>query len=399
MQMIARQVVDENMAMNSMDPTKTTNVLKNSNAAQGPKRTFGRDLTNAQGRAANANQKRESKGSKLSKSTNDTESKEDSALKQSAMVVDDLEAQVREDSLVDADGDSDMSEESVTPEPALKPWDEKDSGDDLMVAEYVEDIMHSLKRNESELGDFISSQTDINSRMRVVLVDWLIDVHRKFKLCRATYFLAINMVDRYLSAKTTKRSKLQLLGCTCLWIASKYHEIYAPEMDDFVYISDNAFSSSMLTEMEVDVLKTLEFELTVPTALNYAERYTKISSYYLKKERERKIIADLMMYCSEHSVLSYKLCQKAPSLVGACCFTYACLSTKVFTTKQMKDDGLEGVLGYTLEELIPVMKVLDDQVKNAKRNKHKALFKKYCSAKHSNIGKLNFARLNIAFLG
>merc|ERR1712130_947525 len=110
---------------------------------------------------------------------------------------------------------------------------------------------------------------DINARMRTVLVDWLIEVHRKFKLSQAAYFLGINMVDRYLAKRQVKRTNLQLLGCTCLWIASKYHEIYAPEMDDFVYISDNAFSTEELTAMEVEVLKTLGFELTVPTVMNY----------------------------------------------------------------------------------------------------------------------------------
>jgi len=280
----------------------------------------------------------------------------------------------------------------------MQPWDLDAIEDDLSVPEYAEDIMRSLREQEVAPVDFMVNQKDINSRMRAVLVDWLIDVHRKFKLSRSTFFLGINMVDRYLATTSVKRNKLQLLGCTCLWIASKYHEIYAPEMDDFVYISDSAFSTAALTEMEVEVLKTLQFELTVPTALNYAERYSKISAYYLKKKRERKIIADLIMYCSEHCVVDYGLCQQTPSLLGAACFVYSCLSTKVFSRKQFDEDGLEQVIGYTMQQMVPTMKALDAVVKNAKRSKHKALFKKYCSTDHSNIGKLNFARLNIRFL-
>jgi len=378
----------------SSHPLKAHNVQKNKE--MGPKRVFGRDLTNQsqQSRNANVAQKRGSKPSKANKD-------EDDAKKDDAEQMEKVKVVVVEP--VDEDGDDEMSDrsysEDVTPEPALMPWDEAESTDDLYVAEYAEEIMKSLKQQEegNSLGDFMETQKDINTRMRVVLVDWLVEVHRKFKLSRATYFLAINMVDRFLATKTTERTKLQLLGCTCLWIASKYHEIYAPEMDDFVYISDNAFSTEQLTQMEVEVLKALSFELTVPTALNYAERYCKISSHYLKKEREMKIIADLIMYCSEHCVITYGLCQKAPSLVGAACFVYSCLSTKVFTLKQM-EEGLEDVIGYSLQDLTPTMKELDAAVKNAKRSKHKALFKKYCSAKHSNIGKLNFARLNISFL-
>ena len=58
----------------------------------------------------------------------------------------------------------------------------------------------------------METQKDINARMRTVLVDWLIEVHRKFKLSQAAYFLGINMVDRYLAKVQVKRTHLQLLG-------------------------------------------------------------------------------------------------------------------------------------------------------------------------------------------
>jgi len=376
-------MVSENYNVASSYPIKSHDVPKNN--ATRSKRVFGRDLTNEQDRNANVNQKR---GSKPSKANEDTEPVKGKVENPVVMVVDE-------------DGDDDMSDLSeITPEPKLMPWDEADSSDDLSVPEYAKEIMEKLREQEdaSKMRDFMKIQEDVNTRMRCVLVDWLIEVHRKFKLSRPSYFLAINMVDRYLAKKSLKRTKLQLLGCTCLWIASKYHEIYAPEMDDFVYISDKAFSDEQMMGMEVEILKTLSFELTVPTVLNYAQRYAKISSHYLEKERDMKIIADLIMYCTEQCVMTYDLCQRAPSLIGAACFVYSCLSTKVFSLEMMREDGLEKVIGYSLKELVPTMKILDEAVKNAKRSKHKALYKKYCSVKHSNIGKLNFARLRVTFL-
>lgn len=46
-------------------------------------------------------------------------------------------------------------------------------------------------------------------------------------------------MDRYLAHRVTevKRKKLQLVGVSCMWIASKYEEMYAPEINDFVYIT------------------------------------------------------------------------------------------------------------------------------------------------------------------
>ena len=59
-------------------------------------------------------------------------------------------------------------------------------------------------------------------------MDWLVDVHFKFKLLPETLFITINLIDRYLQKIDTKKEKLQLVGVTSLFIACKYEEIYAP---------------------------------------------------------------------------------------------------------------------------------------------------------------------------
>ncbi len=78
--------------------------------------------------------------------------------------------------------------------------------------------------------------------MRSILIDWLIEVHLKFKLVPETLFLTVNLIDRYLQHKQVTRQKLQLVGVTAMLIASKYEEIYAPIVKDFVYITDNAYT-------------------------------------------------------------------------------------------------------------------------------------------------------------
>ena len=77
--------------------------------------------------------------------------------------------------------------------------------------------------------------------MRAILVDWLIDVHQKFKLLSETLFLAVNIIDRFLSIRLINRNKLQLIGVTAAMIATKYEEIYPPTVKDWVYITDNAY--------------------------------------------------------------------------------------------------------------------------------------------------------------
>ena len=74
--------------------------------------------------------------------------------------------------------------------------------------------------------------------MRSILIDWIIDVHAKFKLEPNTLFMATNIIDRFLSKEKIARKQLQLAGVAAMLIACKFEEIYAPEVRDFVYISD-----------------------------------------------------------------------------------------------------------------------------------------------------------------
>lgn len=81
------------------------------------------------------------------------------------------------------------------------------------------------------------SQNDINSKMRAILIDWLIEVHRKFELVPESLYLTINVVDRYLSREIVPRRELQLVGVSSMLIACKYEEIWAPEVDFNSYFS------------------------------------------------------------------------------------------------------------------------------------------------------------------
>jgi cyclin B len=97
--------------------------------------------------------------------------------------------------------------------------------------------------------------------MRAILVDWLIDVHMKFKLLPETLFITVNLIDRFLSKKSISKSKLQLLGVSSLMIATKYEEIYPPTLSDFVYITDKAYSRDDILTMESSILVALDFDI------------------------------------------------------------------------------------------------------------------------------------------
>lgn len=111
-------------------------------------------------------------------------------------------------------------------------------------------LLLSKQQRLSVPENYLERQPDVNGRMRAILVDWLVEVHHRFDLMQETLYLTVHLVDRYLSLKRINRSHLQLVGVTAMLVASKYEDMYPPEVADFVYISDNAFTARNILDME-----------------------------------------------------------------------------------------------------------------------------------------------------
>ena len=105
-------------------------------------------------------------------------------------------------------------------------------------------------------------QQDVNAHMRGILVDWLVEVAQEYKLVSETLFLAVNYIDRFLSCEVAPRRKLQLVGITCMLVAAKYEEIYAPQIEDFCYITDNTYTREEVLAMEQQVSTCLLASIT-----------------------------------------------------------------------------------------------------------------------------------------
>lgn len=91
---------------------------------------------------------------------------------------------------------------------------------------------------------FSEIQSDITENMRAALIDWLVDVHRKFKLRDETLYITVNLIDRHLSRTKVLRCHLQLVGVSAMLIACKLEEIHPPKVSDFVFITENVGQSS-----------------------------------------------------------------------------------------------------------------------------------------------------------
>jgi len=150
--------------------------------------------------------------------------------------------------------------------------------------DYKDEILQYMRKMELEQrpkSNYMKKQQDINSSMRSILVDWLVEVSEEYKLNTETLYLAVNYTDRFLSQMSVLRGKLQLVGTASMYIASKYEEISPPDVGEFVYITDDTYTKKQVLRMEHLLLKVLDFRMNTPTTncflLHYL-RFLKLSA-------------------------------------------------------------------------------------------------------------------------
>lgn len=200
----------------------------------------------------------------------------------------------------------------------ILPCDRKHEDDELHCVEYLRSINRGMRKDEAKYlpcQDYMSSQNELNFAMRATLIDWLVEVHNKFRLRPETMYLTVIIIDRYLERVRVPRRKLQCVGIVAMFIASKYEEIYPPEVVDFCQITDNAYTRDEVLAMEIDMLNRLEFTLTHPTSLMFLRRFLAVDG--AEKDDLRYQIAHFLLELTlpESFALKYTPSNMAASAV------------------------------------------------------------------------------------
>lgn len=114
----------------------------------------------------------------------------------------------------------------------------------------------------------MDQQPEIRWHMRPCLVDFLVEVHFSFRLRPETLYLALNIIDRYVSRRIVYVKHYQLVGCAALWIAAKFEDAKdrVPTVSNLAEICREAYDESAFIQMEGHVLSTIQWSLGHPTA-------------------------------------------------------------------------------------------------------------------------------------
>ncbi|XP_042723632.1 cyclin-A1 [Lagopus leucura] len=251
----------------------------------------------------------------------------------------------------------------------------------MTVGEYAEDIHQYLREAEVKYRPkpyYMRKQPDITTEMRAILVDWLVEVGEEYKLRTETLYLAVNYLDRFLSCMSVLRGKLQLVGTAAILLAAKYEEIYPPEADEFVYITDDTYTKRQLLRMEHLLLKVLAFDLTVPTINQFLLQYIHRHGVCFRTENFARYLAELSLLEAD-PFLKY-----LPSQTAAAAY---CLANYT-VNRSFWPETLAAFTGYSLSEIVPCLTDLHKTCLDAPHCQLQAIKEKYKQSKYLQVSLL-----------
>ncbi|KAK2583884.1 hypothetical protein KPH14_001158 [Odynerus spinipes] len=263
--------------------------------------------------------------------------------------------------------------------------DEDDKGNPILVSTYCNDIYEHLRNLEKKFPinkNYLTGQ-EVTPKMRSVLIDWLIEVHQQFRLMQETLYLTVAIIDRFLqSFQTIDRKRLQLVGVTAMFIASKYEEMYSPDVSDFAYITDHAYTKLEILQMELLIIRTLDYSFGRPLPLHFLRRYSKAG-------KALPIHHTMAKYFLEQSLIHYEMCHYPPSLIAAAAIYLAFIildnNEEGSENSSVWTKTLEHYSTYTKEDVLPIAKKIAFIITNADKSKYQAVRKKYVNAKFMKI--------------
>jgi len=228
--------------------------------------------------------------------------------------------------------------------------DKENYSDVFNIGIYAQDIFDYYKRREKmmEIPQYLGKGSKITPIMRSILVDWMVEIQENFELNHETLYLAVKLSDMFLSREPQDKEMLQLVGAASFFIASKFDERCPPLIEDFTYICDNSFDRDQFIEMEMEILRKVDFDLGIPISYRFLRRYSKVAKTTMQT-------LTLARFILEMSLMEYGLVSKKDSIIAAAALYIA--------MKMAKDGEWEGEViltsGYEVKDFQDMVRTLN----------------------------------------
>jgi hypothetical protein len=214
--------------------------------------------------------------------------------------------------------------------------------------EYEIEIMNYLfqeeTNNRANYSSFPNMEEKNNNKMilsylkRFSFINLFISFQRELFLRQETLYLSINLFDRYLQkifSENKISEDLNAIALTCLFIASKYEEIYPPYLKEFLDVFKNKYNKEEIFAKENDILSSLDFQILIISPILFLKKFC----FEEKNENEENmnLCFNGAQFFLELCIIEPKFCELKPSLQASIClylsrkFLLDCCNGKVWT--------------------------------------------------------------------
>ena len=256
-----------------------------------------------------------------------------------------------------------------------------------LVDDYGDDIFRYLMKNEKlNMCDYsdkdlykLQDKKYFNEKNRSILYQWLIKNNTKWKLKDDTVFMAMNIMDRYISKFKSKNSEFQLIAISSYFIASKYEDIYPPYLDELSQICNYSYSTDEIIKKEYEILVGLNFDILYNSSYKYL---TFLHSICDKDNLKLLYLAQFILELSLDNIdiLEYSQSKRALSAL--------LIAKKILQIKKSWND-LRLFYDYDENEIKKVQKkmivLLNKVIKSKTKN---SIYEKFESSKYKSVSSL-----------
>ena len=254
----------------------------------------------------------------------------------------------------------------------------------LLIDDYGEDIFRYIGKEENiNVCDYSSKdlfrlqdKKFINEKNRGIIFQWLVKNNNKWKLNDDTIFMAMNIMDRYISKYKVENAEFQLVGVSSYLIASKYEDIYPPYVDELTKICNFIYTTDDIIKKEYEILSGLDFDIL------YNSSYKFLTFFHSIVEKDNDKLLYLAQFILEVSLEDIDILEFSQSKRALAALL---LAKKIMKIKSSWND-LRFYYNYNDSEIKVIQKKLIILLNNVMKNKTKnSVFEKFESSRYRSV--------------
>jgi hypothetical protein len=275
------------------------------------------------------------------------------------------------------------------------------------IEEYEEEIMKNLFHEETKNRPIYSLFPDLMKKnvnkfnlsymKRFSFINLFISFQHELCLKQETFYLTLNIFDRYIQKLNSLEiisDDLNKIAVACLFIASKYEEIYAPYLKEFLQLFKLKYSKREIFLAEDEILSSLNFEILNVYPITFLKKFClyDIKDLNHKEKSDMELCFNGAQFFLEICLIEPKFCELKPSLQAAISL-YLARKFLLFKNGNGKIWNYELIFrtNYSENNIIKYIKIAVETIKNFFGNVYTKnfmalpLYMKYCSVDYLRV--------------